>query len=87
VLPASWSFPEPTLIRSLLGPPCALVEARDTVSRCMRALTERESNVLYMRFYEDFTQKEIAERIGVSQMQVSRIIRRALEFSRPLAQV
>jgi RNA polymerase sigma-B factor len=62
----------------------ALVEARDTVSRCMGALTERECRVLYMRFYEDFTQKEIAERIGVSQMQVSRIIRRALEFSRQL---
>jgi RNA polymerase sigma-B factor len=63
----------------------ALVENRDTLSRCMNALTERECRVLYMRFYEDFTQKEIAEHIGVSQMQVSRIIRRALEFSRPLA--
>jgi RNA polymerase sigma-B factor len=63
----------------------ALVENRDTLSRCMRALTERESRVLYLRFYEDFTQTEIAEQIGVSQMQVSRIIRRALDMSRRLA--
>jgi RNA polymerase sigma-B factor len=56
-----------------------LVENRDAVSRGMRSLSKREQRVLYMRFYEDFTQTEIAERIGVSQMQVSRIIRQALE--------
>jgi RNA polymerase sigma-B factor len=59
-----------------------LVENRDAISRGMRALTKREQRVLYMRFYEDFTQSEIAEEIGVSQMQVSRIIRQALERSR-----
>jgi RNA polymerase sigma-B factor len=59
-----------------------LVETRDAVSRGLHALTEREAQVLYMRFYEDFTQTEIAEQIGVSQMQVSRIIRRALEPAR-----
>jgi RNA polymerase sigma-B factor len=59
-----------------------LVENRDALSRGLRSLSEREQRVLYMRFYQDFTQTEIAERIGVSQMQVSRIIRQALERSR-----
>jgi RNA polymerase sigma-B factor len=37
-----------------------------------------ERRVLQLRFLEDLTQTQIAERIGVSQMQVSRILRRAL---------
>jgi RNA polymerase sigma-B factor len=42
-------------------------------------LTERERSVLQMRFEEDLTQYEIGDRIGVSQMQVSRIMRGALQ--------
>jgi RNA polymerase sigma-B factor len=42
-------------------------------------LTERERYVLHLRFAEDRTQSEIAERIGVSQMQVSRILRGMLD--------
>jgi len=42
-------------------------------------LDDRDRRVLYLRFVEDLTQTEIAKRIGVSQMQVSRLIRRALE--------
>ncbi len=41
-------------------------------------ITERERLVLTLRFAEDLTQAEIGERIGVSQMQVSRLIRHAL---------
>ncbi len=41
-------------------------------------LTPRERVVLWLRFGEDLTQSEIGERIGVSQMQVSRLIRQAL---------
>jgi RNA polymerase sigma-B factor len=41
-------------------------------------LTERETEILKMRFEEDLTQYEIGDRIGVSQMQVSRIMRGAL---------
>jgi RNA polymerase sigma-B factor len=44
----------------------------------LRALPERDRLVLYLRFVEDLTQSEIADRIGVSQMHVSRLIRRAL---------
>jgi len=42
-------------------------------------LDDRDRRVLYLRFVEDLTQTEIAKRIGVSQMQVSRLIRKALE--------
>ena len=44
----------------------------------MRVITPREREVLRLRFAEDLTQAEIGERIGVSQMQVSRVIRQAL---------
>jgi RNA polymerase sigma-B factor len=41
-------------------------------------LDERDRRVLYLRFVEDMTQTEIAQQIGCSQMQVSRILRKAL---------
>ena len=44
----------------------------------MRALTEREREVLRLRFEEDLTQSEIGARMGVSQMHVSRIIRQCV---------
>jgi RNA polymerase sigma-B factor len=44
----------------------------------MRALTQRERLVLNLRFREDLTQAQIGETVGVSQMHVSRIIRRAI---------
>jgi RNA polymerase sigma-B factor len=55
-----------------------LVEATATIGAAARQLSERERQVLALRFLEDRTQTEIAEEIGVSQMQVSRILRRAL---------
>ena len=59
-----------------------LVPDRDAVGRCVRALSERERQLLYLRFVEDLTQTEIGERIGLSQMQVSRLVRRALQRAR-----
>jgi len=56
----------------------SLAEDRATIAHLMRSLTAREREVLRLRFEEDLTQAEIGERIGVSQMQVSRIIRQAL---------
>ena len=55
-------------------------EAEDaaTVAHLMRVLSEREREVLRLRFSEDLTQAEIGVRIGVSQMHVSRIIRQAI---------
>ena len=45
-------------------------------------LSDRDREVLRLRFAEDLTQTEISKRIGVSQMQVSRIIRQALRALR-----
>jgi RNA polymerase sigma-B factor len=52
----------------------------------MRSITPREREVLRLRFEEDLTQAEIGERIGVSQMQVSRIIRQSIARLRSVAQ-
>lgn len=56
-----------------------LVEDRLVVSERLRRLDDREREVLQLRFGEECTQAEIADRIGVSQMHVSRIIRSALD--------
>lgn len=53
-------------------------EDRATLDRLLRLVSERDREVLRMRFELDMTQAEIGERIGVSQMQVSRILRAAL---------
>jgi RNA polymerase sigma-B factor len=53
-------------------------EERATLDSLMTRITERERIVLRLRFRDDLTQAEIGERIGVSQMQVSRLIRQAL---------
>ena len=55
------------------------VEQRATIAKGLPALSERERLVLRLRFVEDMTQSQIAERIGHSQMHVSRILRAALE--------
>jgi RNA polymerase sigma-B factor len=53
------------------------VEAQLAVEQCAE-LEERERTVLDLRFREDLNQYEIGERLGISQMQVSRVMRRAL---------
>ena len=63
-----------------------LAEDRATLERLMAAITPREREVLRLRFVEDLTQAEIGERIGVSQMQVSRLIRQSLSRLRTHAQ-
>jgi RNA polymerase sigma-B factor len=62
-----------------------LVEYKSAIGPTMRALPERDRLVLKLRFEDDLTQLEIAERIGVSQMHVSRLIRRALKRLRTVA--
>jgi RNA polymerase sigma-B factor len=61
------------------------IEYLETIAPTMRALPERDRLVLKLRFHDDLTQSEIAERIGVSQMHVSRLIRRALARLRTVA--
>ena len=53
-------------------------EERATLEPLMGRISERERTVLRLRFGDDLTQAEIGARIGVSQMQVSRLIRQAL---------
>ncbi|MGB7588131.1 MAG: SigB/SigF/SigG family RNA polymerase sigma factor [Solirubrobacterales bacterium] len=55
-----------------------LVEGRIALDAALPYLDERERLVLRLRFADDMTQSQIAERIGHSQMHVSRILRRAL---------
>jgi RNA polymerase sigma-B factor len=61
------------------------VEDRDAVAASLPELSARERKVLELRFGNEMTQSEIAEQIGVSQMQVSRILRRTLERLRTIA--
>ena len=58
---------------------------RATLSRLTGVLDEREREILRLRFEEDLTQREIGDLIGVSQMQVSRLIRAALTRMREAA--
>jgi RNA polymerase sigma-B factor len=61
-----------------------LVDDTLTIESAMRFLSARERRVITLRFVEDLTQSQIAEEVGVSQMQVSRILRGALERLREL---
>lgn len=55
-----------------------LVERQADIAPLLDALPPREREVLFLRFARDMTQSEIAERIGCSQMQISRILRRTI---------
>ncbi len=55
-----------------------------TLAAVLAHIPERERLILKMRYVEDLTQTEIAERVGISQMQVSRLLRRSLEQLRSL---
>jgi RNA polymerase sigma-B factor len=63
-----------------------LVDEQATVFSAAQRLPERERRILYLRFGEDLTQAEIARRVGVSQMQVSRLLRKSVQRLRELTQ-
>lgn len=80
------SFEEPTGEDLTLGdtlgggdPELGLAETRAMLGDAAAILSPRDREVLRLRFAEDLTQSQIAEQVGVSQMQISRIIRRSLE--------
>lgn len=56
----------------------AAVDARVTLAPAVRRLSERDQRILYLRFFAGWTQLEIAQDIGVTQMQVSRLLTRIL---------
>ncbi|WP_228430646.1 SigB/SigF/SigG family RNA polymerase sigma factor [Baekduia soli] len=54
-------------------------EARAMLADSLHELPPREREIVRLRFYEGLTQREIADRIGISQMHVSRLIRRTVQ--------
>jgi RNA polymerase sigma-B factor len=58
------------------------VEDSYLVEAGLSALDERERRIIELRFFEGLTQSEIAARVGISQMHVSRLLRRALHLMR-----
>ena len=80
--PAARDDDEATPLVDMIGtddPAYELVEDRDAIAGTWQALPEGERKVLAMRFMSDLTQREIGDRIGYSQMHVSRLLRRALD--------
>jgi RNA polymerase sigma-B factor len=64
----------------------ARAEDRADLRTLIRVLTPRERLVIYLRFGGDMTQREIGDHIGISQMQISRILRQALDRLREVAE-
>ena len=55
------------------------VENHETLQPLVKQLPERERTILALRFVHDMTHTQIAERIGISQMHVSRLLARTLK--------
>ena len=49
------------------------------LKQCLDNLTNREKKIIYLRYYKNQTQKKVADIIGISQVQVSRIEKKILE--------
>jgi RNA polymerase sigma-B factor len=58
---------------------------RGAVERGLAGLTDRERQLVRLRFGQELKQREIAERLNVSQMHVSRLLRRTVDRLRTLA--
>jgi RNA polymerase sigma-B factor len=69
-----------------LDPELLGAERRAALSPLITDLPEREQLMLYLRFYEGMTQSEIAKRLGISQMHVSRLLSRSLQTLREAAE-
>jgi len=63
-----------------------LVEQRADLHELMRVLSDQQREAIRLRFNEDLTQAEIAQRLGCSQMQVSRLLSRGLTRMRKAAE-
>jgi RNA polymerase sigma-B factor len=62
------------------------VDVRATLASAMGQLTERDRLIIRLRFVDGQTQTQIAEQVGVSQMQVSRLLRNALRDLREIVE-
>jgi RNA polymerase sigma-B factor len=56
----------------------AQVDSRMAVRRLLDTLPQRERTIVYLRFFGSLTQQEIAERLGMSQVHVSRLLRQCM---------
>jgi RNA polymerase sigma-B factor len=80
---------DPTALGDLLGEEdggFGLVEDRVALRAAMQTLTPKQRHVIALRFDEGLKQSEIGQRLGCSQMQVSRLLRAALERLRTVAE-
>jgi len=80
--PVSGEHDEPASRLDALGEADAELDRVDqqaALFAAARHLPKREREILFLRFSEDLTQSEIATRLGISQMQVSRLLRRSLD--------
>jgi RNA polymerase sigma-B factor len=77
-----------TMVESFgdVDPSLQSADERVTIGVAARQLPPREREVLALRFIHDMTQTQIADHIGVSQMQVSRILRRAVSHLSEIAE-
>ena len=69
-----------------LDPELTRAERRASLGPLIASLPEREQVMLYLRFYDGLTQSEIAKRLGISQMHVSRLLSRSLAQLRQLGE-
>jgi len=72
---------EPSALRDTLGVDdydLVGIEYRETLRPMLDVLPQRERDIILMRFFRNMTQAQIAEEIGISQMQVSRLLARSL---------
>jgi RNA polymerase sigma-B factor len=76
---------DPALLGDVLGeddPAITHATDIDSVTAHLDELPEREQRILMLRFYGNLTQEQIAGRLGISQMHVSRLLARALAYLR-----
>ncbi len=77
----------PDAVTATTDPEFERSEAKLMVAQAWRSLDRSEQELLLMRFWEERSQSDIARRIGTSQMQVSRLLTRALTHLRQLLDV
>ena len=85
-LPGSPAEPDAAMLADLLGgedPQMEHMLDMQAVAKHWPELPSREQKVLLMRFYDSMTQDQIGQQLGISQMQVSRLLSHALGYLRP----
>jgi RNA polymerase sigma-B factor len=81
-MPTARNDDDAALLLDLIGgddPAYELAERRDAIASTWKAPPDVERRALELRFTSNLTQRQIGERLGYSQMHVSRLLRRALD--------